>query len=91
MAAIQSTKYQMRHHHRHQVNSPSAAHEYEAVALESELGNPAANFKSKSKTAIGFHHSSGKKSKRKQDIVIQKSEQLKASPSPPKGLVSDSR
>ena len=37
--------------HNHHAKSPSDAHEYEAVALESALGNPS---NLKSKTSMGF-------------------------------------
>ena len=49
----------------HQVKSPSNAHQYEAVALESELGNPS---NMKSKTSMGF--ASGSRHKQRPDEAI---------------------
>ena len=49
----------------HHVKSPSNAHQYEAVALESELGNPA---NMKSKTSMGF--ASGSRHKQRADEAI---------------------
>ena len=49
----------------HHVKSPSNAHQYEAVALESELGNPS---NLKSKTSMGF--ASGSRHKQRQDKAI---------------------
>lgn len=64
--------------------SPSEAHEYEAVALESELGNPTTtNHNPKSKTTMGFA-SSGKR----QVLFPNKNKLQQDSPSPPRAMTS---